>query len=267
MNAFVPEMAEFIKNRTGSKSTIAVILGSGLGDFSRQLTETVTIPYESIPHYPRSTVEGHSGELAVGKIDGIPIIAARGRFHYYEGYDISTVTTPIRLLSKLGVKYLLITNAAGSVSEDLPPGALMLLTGHMDCTFRHLPDRPRKFFGDPYHDQTLLRIARASAKEMNLVLQEGMYCWTLGPAYETPAEVDFIRDMGGTAVGMSTVPEIHAAVEFGMKVLGISTITNYAAGITDKPLTHDEVIETADLVKHQFTELLVRIIKSIGAGL
>jgi purine-nucleoside phosphorylase len=267
MSAFVPEMAEFVQNRARLRSTIAVILGSGLGDFSRQLTETVTIPYGSIPHYPRPTVEGHSGELAVGKIDGIPVIAARGRFHYYEGYDISTVTTPIRLLSKLGVKYLIITNAAGSVSKELPPGALMLLTGHMDCTFRHRADRPKKFSGDPYHDQSLLRVAQVSAKEMNLELQEGLYCWTLGPAYETPAEVAFIRSLGGTAVGMSTVPEIHAAVEFGMKVVGISTITNYAAGITDKPLTHDEVIETADLVKHQFTELLVRIIKSIGAGL
>jgi len=264
MNAFVPEMAEFIQNRTGSKSTIAVILGSGLGDFSRQLTETVTIPYESIPHYPRSTVEGHSGELAVGKIDGIPIIAARGRFHYYEGYELDTVTIPVHLFAEMGITTLLITNAAGSCRESIPPGSLMLINGHMDCTFREESARPVMVIQKPYYDRAVLDKVRSVAKNLNVSMPTGVYCWTLGPAYETPAEISYIKGIGGDAVGMSTVPEIQCATELGIRVIGISTITNFAAGITGEPLTHDEVIQTANQVKQHFLEVIGGIIKTFG---
>jgi len=259
-------MAEFVADQTAFREGTAVILGSGLGSFADQLTDPVVIPYGDIPHYPRSTVAGHSGEFVVGRLRGNPLIVARGRFHFYEGYDYHTVTLPIRLFHKLGVNRLIITNAAGSMRPETPPGNLMLIKGHMDCTFRYGIELPRCFTGHPFHSPNLLKLAKTAAERVAVPLKEGIYCWVLGPAYETPAEIDFFRELGGDAVGMSTVPEIQAAAEFAIPTLAISTLTNYAAGIIDKPLTHEEVLETADRVKSSFIRLLTEIVVLINAG-
>ncbi len=266
MKPDVSAMAKFITYRTGFRGGTAVILGSGLGSFADQLADPVVLPYGDIPDYPRSTVAGHSGELVAGNLRGNPLIVAKGRFHFYEGYDYHTVTLPIRLFRELGVSNLIITNAAGSMKPETPPGNLMLIKGHMDCTFRHGVELPRRFTGHPYHNPGLLKLAKTAAGRAAVPLGEGIYCWVFGPAYETPAEISFFRELGGDAVGMSTVPEILSAAECGIPTLAISTLTNYAAGISDKPLTHEEVLETANRVKSSFIRLLTEIVVLINAG-
>jgi purine-nucleoside phosphorylase len=260
----VSEAVEYLYDRTAFSGGVAIVLGSGLGGFVEKFTDTVTIAYTDIPGYPQSTVVGHSGEFVVGRLHRVPVIAARGRFHLYEGYDYHTVTLPIRLFHKLGVSVLILTNAAGSLNPKLPPGSLMVLTGHRDCTFRHSPDPPQLLRGDPFHPPRLIQWVRDAAAASSVALREGVYCWTLGPAYETPAEIDYFRQLGGDAVGMSTVPELQAAAEFGLPTVAISAITNYAAGITKQPLTHEDVIETADRVQTTFTRLLTAAIQRMG---
>ena len=256
----VSEMKRFIIDRTEIQASIAVVLGSGMGGFCDRMNDVILIPYKDIPNYPESTVRGHAGELAIGSLDNIPLIAAKGRFHYYEGYDIKTITLPVKLFHSLGVKSLIITNAAGSLNLDLQPGSLMIVDSHMDCTFRTGVTEPNEYSGTPYHDPVYIKLAVKSANQINLAVSKGTYCWTLGPSYETPAEVSFIRSLGGDAVGMSTVPEIREAAELGMKVLCISTITNYAAGIIDDPLSHEDVIKVSAQVKDDFTNFLAEII-------
>ena len=256
-------MTEYVFDKTHVPCGTAIILGSGLGEFADQLDNAVTIPYRDIPGYPKPTVEGHAGEFVYGFYNECPILAAKGRFHYYEGHDFHTVTIPVRLIHKLGLDHLIITNAAGSANPENSPGNLMLVTGHMDCTFRHGWEKPKVHTGKPYYNETLHKIVRQSAQALDIDLKEGVYCWTQGPAYETPAEVDLFRSWGADAVGMSTVPEIVAAGEFDLPVITISTLTNFAAGITDKPLTHREVIETANLVKPKFKDLLESLIVTL----
>jgi len=227
------------------------------------MDDIILIPYKDIPDYPESTVRGHAGELAIGSLDNIPLLAAKGRFHFYEGYDIQTVTLPVQLFHSLGIKSLIITNAAGSLKPDLQPGSLMIIDSYMDCTFRTSVTEPEEYSGISYHNSAYIKLAVKSADQIDLAITQGTYCWTLGPSYETPAEVSYIRSLGGDAVGMSTVPEIQVAAELGMKVLGISTITNYAAGIIDKPLSHDDVIKVSVQVKDDFTNLLTEIIKGM----
>jgi purine-nucleoside phosphorylase len=258
------KMTEFVLGKVSNPGKIAVILGSGLGGFADQLTDSTKISYETIPHYPRSTVEGHSGELVFGKYKNISITAAKGRFHYYEGYELDTVTIPVHLFAEMGITTLLITNAAGSCRESIPPGSLMLINGHMDCTFREESAEPVMVIQKPYYDRAVLDKVRSVAKNLNVSMPAGVYCWTLGPAYETPAEISYIKGIGGDAVGMSTVPEIQCAAELGIRVIGISIITNFAAGITGEPLTHDEVIQTADQVKQHFLQVIGGIIKIFG---
>ena len=191
----------------------------------------------------------------------VPLIAAKGRFHYYEGHDIETVTLPIQLFHKLGVKYIIITNAAGSVRKSIPPGSLMAINGYADCTFRESPTAPNIIKNV---SSIMLDCVGKASKRVKIELRNGVYCWTQGPGYETTAEVEYIRNLGGDAVGMSTVPELQAAEEFGIEALGISTITNYAAGILDQPLTHNEVIETANRTKDDFAKLIGATIENIG---
>lgn len=260
-------MVEYIYDQTGFSWGIAIVLGSGLGDFADNLSDRQIIKYTDIPGYPKPTVEGHAGELVIGKLAGIPVLGAKGRFHFYEGYDYHTVTLPIRLFHKLGIQTLIITNAAGSTRLAFPPGTLMAINGHIDGTFRHSVEDPEIVSGSPYHDPDLLRFAADSGQESGVEIVTGVYCWTLGPSYETPDEIKYFRSLGADAVGMSTVPEIQAAAKFGVPVLGLSCLTNYAAGITDQPLTHQEVIETAEAVRENFTQLVITIIKHIGKQL
>ena len=256
-------MAEHVFDQSDFNGRIAVILGSGLGGFAEGLEEQKVIPYKEIPSYPHSTVEGHTGELVIGSMNGVELIAAKGRFHYYEGYSFQEITIPIHLFSKLGVDHLIITNSSGSMNKNCAPGSLMAISGHMDCTYRHSADDPKLYSGEPFHDQALIQLAIASAEKLGFELATGNYCWTLGPSYETPAEISDMQRMGGDAVGMSTVPEIISAAELGMKILTISCLTNYAAGISNHPLTHEEVVKTAKKTGEQFTGFLKKIISAL----
>ena len=256
-------MAEYVFDQSTFNGHVAVILGSGLGGFAEGLKEQKVIPYQEIPNYPHSTVEGHTGELVIGSMNGVELIAAKGRFHYYEGYSFQEITIPIHLFSKLGVDHLIITNSSGSMNKNCGPGSLMAITGHMDCTYRHSADDPKLYSGEPFHDQVLIQLAIASAEKLGFELATGNYCWTLGPSYETPAEISDMQRMGGDAVGMSTVPEIISAAELGMRILTISCLTNYAAGISTHPLTHEEVVKTAKKTGEQFTGLLKKIISAL----
>lgn len=261
MKYSILEIADYVGSRFGFTHGVAIVLGSGLGGFTEQIQTPVVIPYHAIPNYPQPTVEGHSGEFVIGNYKSVPLIAAKGRFHYYEGYDIETLTLPIQLFHKIGVKYIIITNAAGSVRKSIPPGTFMAISGYMDCTFRENLSTPQ--IVDDI-SLKLLGCAEEASNRVNVKLENGVYCWTQGPAYETPAEVEFIRNLGGDAVGMSTVPELQAAEQLGIEAIGISTITNYAAGILDQPLTHNEVIETANRTKDDFAKLIGATIENIG---
>ena len=254
------EMKNYILSKSKLDVDTAIILGSGMGAFADRLDNPTNISYKDIPGYPLSTVKGHSGELSVGSIRNIPLILAKGRFHFYEGYDIETITLPVRLFDSLGVKKLIITNAAGSLNLSLPPGRMMILDSHMDCTFRKSVSIPKKHNSKKYHDPSYTRIALDSAKKFGITVSQGTYCWTMGPAYETPDEVSFFQSIGGHAVGMSTVPEIQQAAELDMRLLAISTITNYAAGIINKPLSHEEVIQVSSQVKDDIANLLTEIV-------
>lgn len=257
----VLNMSDYVGSRSGFTQGVAIVLGSGLGSFTEQIQTPIVIPYHAIPNYPQPTVEGHTGEFVIGDYNGVSLIAAKGRFHYYEGYDIETVTLPIQLFHKLGVKYIIITNAAGSVRKSLPPGTLMAINGYADCTFRESLSTP-KIVDDV--SSKVLNCAEEASERVKVKLEKGIYCWTQGPAYETPAEIEYIRSLGGAAVGMSTVPELQAAEKLGVEAIGISTITNYAAGILDQPLTHNEVIETANRTKDDFAKLIGATIENIG---
>ena len=254
-------MADYVGSRSRFTSGVAIVLGSGLGDFTEQIQTPIVIPYHAIPDYPQPTVEGHTGEFVIGNYKDVPLIAAKGRFHYYEGHDIETVTLPIHLFHKLGVKYIIITNAAGSVRKSIPPGSLMSINGYADCTFRESLKPPQ--IVNNSSSKLLISVEEAS-KSAKVKLENGIYCWTQGPGYETPAEVVYVQNLGGDAVGMSTVPELQAADQLGIDALGISTITNYAAGILDQPLTHNEVIETANRTKDDFAKLIGATIENIG---
>ncbi len=258
------EASAVVQSAMPETPRVAVILGSGLSDFADALTDRTVISYDRIPHYPALTVPGHVGELAFGYLDSVPVLAARGRFHYYEGHSVETVTLPVRMLARLGIEALIITNAAGCVRREWQVGDLMLLTGHMDYTFINGIDDPEVITGEPFHSTDLSGFAREVAIAEEIVLREGIYSWSLGPTFETPAEIHDIRRLGGDAVGMSTVPEIQAATDEGLKVLGLSCLTNFAAGILDQPLNHEEVLETGQRVKGTFARLLGAIIQKIG---
>ena len=259
-------MAETIRSYSGFQGKKAVILGSGLGSLPDQFENKTIIPYEKIPGYPKTSVEGHSGEFVVGTLNGEEILAAKGRFHYYEGFDISEITLPIRLFHELGIKFVIITNSAGSLRKDYPPGTLMVMIGHLDCTFIEGPELPAINKNSRLYNHEILTIAQKSSLETSIQIKKGVYCWTLGPAYETPDEIKFIQNLGGDAVGMSTVPEIQIAGTLGMATLGISCLTNYAAGITNNLLSHKEVIETANTVKNQFSELVSNILLRVNTN-
>ena len=271
------EAAQFIRSKYDKKTKIALVLGSGLGAFGEELENAVKIPYEEIPHFARSTVEGHAGRLILGEIEGVPVAVQQGRFHFYEGYDMSQVVFPVRAFGLLGVENLILTNAAGSLRTGFKQGDLMLIRDHINLMGTNpLRGANDERFGARFPDMThvysseLQEIvsaeAKALAKEKNIkrFLNRGVYCGLSGPTYETPAEIHMLRLLGADVVGMSTVPEAIAARHQKMNVIGISCITNMAAGINDDIIHHEEVIETGAKVAATFKELLRRVITKLN---
>eukprot|EP00727_Mastigamoeba_balamuthi_P001561 m51a1_g11401 putative purine nucleoside phosphorylase (282) ;mRNA; r:28907-30629 len=266
--------AEYIRKqcKPGQKFEVGIVLGSGLGALAEQVVDRTVIKYSDIrtvvPSFPLSTVAGHAGNFVVGDLGGKPVIVQQGRWHFYEGYEISDVVLGIRILFHLGVKKLIITNAAGGVNTSFKAGDLMLITDHINMLganplFGHNDDRFGVRFPDMSHAYTprLLDIARATARELGHEshVREGVYAAMRGPNYETPAEIRMLRALGADAVGMSTVPEVIVASHQRMEVVGISCITNMAAGVLDQPLSHEEVKQTADAAAPVFTSLLTAL--------
>jgi purine-nucleoside phosphorylase len=268
----VKEAANYVRAHVPRVPAIAIVLGSGLGDFASTLTDAVSCKYDEVPHWPASNVIGHEGRLVVGKTaSGREIVALSGRAHFYEGHDLRTVTFAVRVLGLLGVKVLILTNAAGGINTSFSRGALMVIDDHINlmCTNPLIgPNEDR--FGVRFPDMTevyskRLRAIAAEAAEADakIKLEHGVYVALHGPSYETPAEIRFLRTIGADAVGMSTVPEAIVARHMGLEVLGISCITNMAAGVLPTPLDHNEVMETARRVRGQFVGLLEAIIARV----
>ena len=252
------------------KADIGVILGSGLGDYAEALEDAVKLPYSEIPGFPRSTVAGHAGMWCCGTLYGKRVVMMQGRFHYYEGYGMKDVTLPVRVMQKIGVKTLIVTNAAGGVNLGYHPGELMVIGDMFSMTAQNPLIGPNlDAFGPRFPDMScafdkeLRALAHECANEQGFALREGVYAQMTGPTYETPAEIRMLRTLGADAVGMSTVPEVIVARHGGMRVLGVSCITNMAAGILDQPLNHAEVTETANRVKGQFRALLDAVVEKM----
>ncbi len=267
------EAAQAISKKISQPPSVALILGSGLGEFLNALTRNTSLSYAEIPYFPRSTVVGHPGNLVFNRVRGLSFVAMQGRIHYYEGYPIEEVVFPLRVLVKLGVRKLIVTNAAGGVNAKFKPGDLMLITDHINLMATNpLLGQNLDTLGPRFPDMTeayskeLRKLALAAAKEKKISLRQGIYAGLAGPSYETPAEIRMLSSLGADAVGMSTVPEVIAANHAGVKVLGISCITNMAAGILKKKLDHSEVLETTTLVKDKFSSLLQETLDKLAVG-
>jgi len=263
----VQEACEWLRPRVRPVPEVAVVLGSGLGGFADALADATVVPYGEIPHWPASRVVGHAGKLAAGAVGRRRVIALAGRVHAYEGHDLRTVTFAVRVLGALGVKTLVLTNAAGGVNTDFRAGDLMLIDDHLNLTGGNPLAGPNdERFGPRFPDMTEVysRRLRALALEVASALDEplvhGVYAGLLGPSYETPAEIRYLRAIGADAVGMSTVHEAIVARHMGLEVLGLSCITNMAAGVLPEPLRHEEVMETAERVKGRFVRLIEGIV-------
>ena len=270
----VAAAAEFVRSKSNVVPNFGVVLGSGLGDFASSVTGAVSIPYGEIPGWPAARVAGHEGRLVIGRVAGWPVAALSGRAHFYEGHDLRAVTFPTRVLGVLGAKVLCLTNAAGAVNRNLSPGALMVIDDHINLLGSNPLIGPHdERLGARFPDMTevyshrLGRLADQSAKALELVLHHGVYAACHGPSYETPAEIRYLRTIGADAVGMSTVPEAIVGRQMGIEVLGISCITNMAAGVLPQPLNHEEVLETARRARGRFVGLLQEIITRIPEGL
>ena len=260
-----------IRARINVEPRVAVVLGSGLGGFADDFEEAVSIPYEDIPGFKRSTAQGHAGRLVIGKVDSVPILAMQGRVHYYEGYSLEEVTFPIRAFALLGIKTLILTNAAGGINVQLQQGALMVLSDHLNLMgVNPLVGPNDERFGPRFPDMStvyspeLQELVVEEAKAIGVEVRRGIYGALPGPSYETPAEILMLRNLGADAVGMSTVPEAIVARHMGLEVLGISCITNMAAGLSDQPINHEEVMATGDRVRGTFTELLRKVVSAIS---
>jgi purine-nucleoside phosphorylase len=270
MNPQLQDSLDFIRKKTVLKPGIGIILGSGLGDFADQLDNKIKIPTESIPHYPKSTVEGHYGYLVFGKWKGIPLLAVQGRTHFYEGYEIEKVTYVVRILAALGINKLIVTNASGGVNPALKPGDLMLITDQINNMFQNPLRGPLRYGGSRFPDMSnpysekYFDLITSVAEEHDIVLKRGVLYVSAGPSYETAAEVRMISTIGGDAASMSTVPEVIVANHENIDVIGLSCVTNHATGISKSPLSHEEVTETAKLVQKKFLTLLSGIIQRIG---
>lgn len=270
----VMEAVAFIRARAALKPSVALILGSGLGDLANELSDVTALPYEEIPHFARSTVVGHAGRLLLGELVHIPVVVMQGRFHFYEGYTPQTLTLPVRVMSALGAHTLLVTNAAGGINPAYRPGDFMLIADHINLPglagYNPLLGPNEARFGERFpplakaYDANLRDLARAVAANMpDLTLHEGIYAMVGGPSYETGAELRFLRAVGADAVGMSTAPEVVVARHMGMKVLGISLITNAATGAASEDVKHEEVLSTADAAREHFAALVLGILQGM----
>ena len=261
---------EYIRERLPSIPHTALILGSGLGPLAENLSDTVALDYGDIPGFMQATAIGHSGRLLYGKLDGCPILAMQGRFHCYEGYDVLDTVFPVRVFAALGIKNLFVTNAAGGVNREFSDGALMLIRDHISLFAdsplcgANLAELGSRFPDMTYaYNRDFWQTAREAAQKTGIKLFEGVYAYAKGPQYETPAEVRTLAVLGADAVGMSTVGEVIAARHCAMEVIGLSCITNMAAGVVDKPLNHEEVLATSQRVSHDFCRLVTEIIKNL----
>jgi purine-nucleoside phosphorylase len=263
----------FIQKRIQFSASIGLILGSGLGSLAGQLRGARTLDTSEIPNWPRSTVPGHAGRFITGFLRDVPVIVLQGRVHYYEGYTMNQVTFPVRVLTALGIQYLIVTNAAGALNPEFRPGEFMVISDHINCMGTspligyHDPDAPTRFpdMSVPYAAE-LRDLALRIAAELKIQLHSGVLVVTTGPNYETAAEVRMLRMLGGDAVCMSTVPEVIVAVQSGLKVLGISCITNMATGLSSHPLSHEEVKRVADQILKPFVSLISGIVQQIEGG-
>jgi purine-nucleoside phosphorylase len=269
----VSEAAQFIASRSPLRPSIGIILGSGLGGFAAQIENAFVLPYSDIPHFPQATAPGHSGRLLLGTLRGIPLAVMQGRVHGYEGCASSQIAFPARVLGRLGIRSLILTNAAGGIRTSFREGQFVLISDHINLTGQNPAIGPNderigpRFFdmGDAY-SRRLRALAHAAAKTEGLMLEEGVYLSVTGPSYETPAEIRAFRTLGADLVGMSTVLETIAARHMGVEVLGISCVTNMAAGMKPQPLTAEEVLETGKRVEREFAGLLTRTVSAIAAA-
>lgn len=264
------ESSEYISSLLGGRKVeLGIVLGSGLGDLGDEVRDPVIINYKDIPHFPVSTVPGHKGRLIIGELEGRTVMCMQGRFHFYEGYSMEECVYPIRTMFMLGIKSLILTNAAGCVNKEWNVGDLMLIADHIKlcaespCRGPNNDELGARFFDmTGAYNKELQNVARKAAEKNNITLREGVYMFMSGPNFETPAEIRFARTAGADACGMSTVPEAIAASQMGFRTMGISCMTNMAAGILDQPLNHEEVLETGKIVKTKFTALVKTIIAS-----
>jgi purine-nucleoside phosphorylase len=265
--------AAFLLSQTKLRPKVAIVLGSGLGAFADELKEATRIPYSQIPSFPHSTAIGHAGQMVIGKTGSVPVAVMQGRVHLYEGYSAAEVAFPIRVLGRMGVRALILTNAAGGINLEYRQGALVVISDHINLQGQNplvgpndeklgprFPDMTQAYW-KPYRE-----LALAASRRLGKIIFEGVYAGLLGPSYETPAEIRYLRTIGADLVGMSTIPEVIAARHMGIKVLAISCVTNMAAGILDKPLNHEEVLETAARVQNEFVALLNAMLPDISKG-
>ncbi|HOT95854.1 MAG TPA: purine-nucleoside phosphorylase [bacterium] len=267
----VQEAVAFVRPRLAEPPRVAIILGSGLGRFSERICQAEQIDTAEIPYYPHSTVPGHAGRWFAGRLGATPVIAVQGRVHYYEGYDLKQVIFPVHLLASLGIEILIVTTASGGLNPQFAAGDLMLITDQLNFTFTSpLTGRPEDQLGPRFpdmmhcYDPGLLEVARAAAQRLAIPLREGIFCWVTGPAYETAAEVRMLRLLGGDAVSMSTAPEVIAARQRHLRVLGISLITNPGTGLSKVKLTHEEVTTTADQAGTRLGNLLEAVVADLA---
>jgi purine-nucleoside phosphorylase len=273
-DAVLQEAVAAVRDRVEATPHVALILGSGLGALADDAEEATVLPATDVPGYPPSTVEGHHGQLVFGTLEGTNVVFVQGRVHFYEGYPVQRVTFPVRLVRALGAERLLVTNSAGGINRTFDPGTLMFITDHINWTFasplagQAMPPRAGVGFDDteaaaqaPYYDPDWTAQAQATARAHGIPTREGVYIWAKGPSYETKAEIRAFAHLGADAVGMSTVPEVIQARQLGMSVLGVSTITNPAAGLGAEPLDHDDVLAVGDRVRSRLAQLVRSILR------
>lgn len=266
--------AKFIRRKTKLQPKTALVLGSGLGAFADEFADAVKIPYAKIPNFPRSTAIGHAGQLVIGTVEGVAVAAMQGRVHLYEGYSVNEVAFPVRVFARMGVQAIILTNAAGGIKKEFTQGRLVVISDHINLQGVNPLSGPNDDnFGPRFpdmsaaYDKKFRALTLAEGRRLGVNLGEGVYAALAGPSYETPAEIRYLRTIGADLVGMSTVPEVIAARHSGIRVLGISCVTNAAAGVLDQPLDHNEVLETAERVKGQFIALLRAVIPDIASAL